>query len=63
MTIKFKNNELPIGEILGRVITIQKQNLLIKNRLLRAESNNVFKVGSLKTKKNAFKQFNLIEVL
>ena len=61
MTINFKNKTLPISEVLGRVITIKKNELIINGRFLRGESKEVFRIGTLKTKLNAFKQFELVE--
>lgn len=52
---------MPISDVLGKVITIKKNDLVIKDRLLRGESINVFRIGTLKTKLNAFKQFELVE--
>ena len=52
---------MPISDVLGKVITIKKNDLVIKDRLLRSESINVFRIGTLKTKLNAFKQFELVE--
>jgi hypothetical protein len=61
MTISFKNKTLPISEVLGRVITIKKNELIINGRFLRGDSKKVFRIGTLKTKLNAFKQFELVE--
>ena len=61
MTISFKNKTLPISDVLGKVITIKKNDLVIKDRLLRCESIKVFRIGTLRTKLNAFKQFELVE--
>lgn len=61
MTISFKNKTMPISDVLGKVITIKKNDLIIKDRLLRGESIKVFRIGTLKTKLNAFKQFELVE--
>ena len=61
MIISFKNKTMPISEVLGKVITIKKNDLVIKDRLLRGESIKVFRIGTLKTKLNAFKPFELVE--
>lgn len=61
MTISFKNKTMPISKVLGRVITIKKNDIVIKDRLLRGDSNGVYKIGTLKTKLNAFKQFEMVE--
>ena len=61
MTINFKNKTLPISEVLGKVITIKKNELIINGRFLRGKSKEVFRIGTLKTKLNAFKQFELVE--
>lgn len=58
--LKFKNAVVHSCDLLGRVIRLKKGDIEIKDRFLRAESNDVFKIGKLKTKKRSLKQFELI---
>lgn len=61
MIINFKNKTVNISDVLGNVITIKKNDLIIKDRLLRSYGKNIFKIGTLKTKLNAFKQFEMVD--
>lgn len=61
MNINFKNKTMQLSDVLGKVITLKKNELVIKDRLLRGDGQDIFRIGKLKTKINAFKQFELVD--